>query len=404
MKVALISDQHFGVNDFCSKQHKSISLFYEKIFFPYLDDNKIEYLFDLGDTFDKNAKPDDKLIEWSKHHYFDKLKERNIKTLILRGNHNPRRNFNGRLTDAITSVSHEYNNIQLIDNSSVVSVYGKRILMTPYLDFNNNAISAHRKLAATKDLSDTSVDIIFTHMSFSNYNVFENKKTSGGLLIPSRHLKSIPTPIVSGHYHSKSSTLTPPITYLGAPYALKRGEFNVNRGFHALEVDSLKLTFVKNNFQVFDFICVDSFADLLEKFKEIDLESKFLYIISELTQKSEISKINSYLDKEGHKSVSHLHTVKMVEEFVDELMFQKDYDEALTLLNHSNKILKNNILDLQFAYCVSSIEKYTNKTSNLIFNTALLKSLETAKTPKNLKEVIFKVKHLSHQYVANQQV
>ena len=94
----------------------------------------------------------------------------------------------------------------------------------------------------------------------------------------------------------------------------------------------------------------------------------------------------------------------MVEEFVDELMFQKDYDEALTLLNHSNKILKNNILDLQFAYCVSSIEKYTNKTSNLIFNTALLKSLETAKTPKNLKEVIFKVKHLSHQYVANQQV
>ena len=38
-------------------------LCFMKNIFPYLDDNKIEYLFDLGDTFDKNAKPDDKLIE-----------------------------------------------------------------------------------------------------------------------------------------------------------------------------------------------------------------------------------------------------------------------------------------------------------------------------------------------------
>lgn len=52
MKVLLISDQHFGINDFCIHQHRSIAKFYNETFFPTLISENIKYVFDLGDTFD----------------------------------------------------------------------------------------------------------------------------------------------------------------------------------------------------------------------------------------------------------------------------------------------------------------------------------------------------------------
>ena len=51
MKVLLISDQHFGINDFCIHQNRSIAKFYNETFFPTLISENIKYVFDLGDTF-----------------------------------------------------------------------------------------------------------------------------------------------------------------------------------------------------------------------------------------------------------------------------------------------------------------------------------------------------------------
>ena len=53
MKIALITDTHFGVRSdspaFAKYQYK----FYDDIFFPYLEKNNIKNLIHLGDTVDR---------------------------------------------------------------------------------------------------------------------------------------------------------------------------------------------------------------------------------------------------------------------------------------------------------------------------------------------------------------
>jgi len=53
MKVALITDQHFGGKSDSNTFNDYIEKFYTNQFFPYLKEYKIDIVIDLGDTFDR---------------------------------------------------------------------------------------------------------------------------------------------------------------------------------------------------------------------------------------------------------------------------------------------------------------------------------------------------------------
>ena len=52
MKVAIITDQHFGCRKNSKLFHDYFLKFYNDIFFPYLEENGITTIIDMGDTFD----------------------------------------------------------------------------------------------------------------------------------------------------------------------------------------------------------------------------------------------------------------------------------------------------------------------------------------------------------------
>ena len=52
MKLAIITDQHFGARKGADYIHRYFKKFYDNIFFPYLEKNKIDTIVDMGDTFD----------------------------------------------------------------------------------------------------------------------------------------------------------------------------------------------------------------------------------------------------------------------------------------------------------------------------------------------------------------
>ena len=52
MKVAIITDQHFGARKNSKLFHDYFLKFYNDIFFPYLEENDIKVVIDMGDTFD----------------------------------------------------------------------------------------------------------------------------------------------------------------------------------------------------------------------------------------------------------------------------------------------------------------------------------------------------------------
>ena len=87
MKVALITDQHFGGKQDSQNFLNHIERFYREQFFPYLSENDIDTVIDLGDTFDRRKFVNFNTLEKVRQFYFDVLHERGINLYSIVGNH-----------------------------------------------------------------------------------------------------------------------------------------------------------------------------------------------------------------------------------------------------------------------------------------------------------------------------
>ena len=58
MKVAIITDQHFGCRKGSKLFHEYFKKFYETVFFPTLQREGITTVIDMGDTFDNRRSID----------------------------------------------------------------------------------------------------------------------------------------------------------------------------------------------------------------------------------------------------------------------------------------------------------------------------------------------------------
>ena len=52
MKIAIITDQHFGARKNSKHFHEYFLKFYEDVFFPTIEREGITTVIDMGDTFD----------------------------------------------------------------------------------------------------------------------------------------------------------------------------------------------------------------------------------------------------------------------------------------------------------------------------------------------------------------
>ena len=86
MKIAIITDQHFGARKGADYIHNYFKKFYDDIFFPYLEKNKIDTIVDMGDTFDSRKGIDFAALSWAKDNYFDRLSQMGCTIHTIVGN------------------------------------------------------------------------------------------------------------------------------------------------------------------------------------------------------------------------------------------------------------------------------------------------------------------------------
>ena len=85
MKIAIITDQHFGARKNSKLFHDFFLKFYDDVFFPTLEKEKITTIIDMGDTFDSRKGIDFSTLSWAKNNYYDRLKDYKVYTIV--GNH-----------------------------------------------------------------------------------------------------------------------------------------------------------------------------------------------------------------------------------------------------------------------------------------------------------------------------
>ena len=85
MKVAIITDTHYGARKGSKHIHDYFEKFYKNVFFPSLEEHNIDTVIHMGDIFDSRKAIDLQSLEWSKKVVFEPMKKYRLHAII--GNH-----------------------------------------------------------------------------------------------------------------------------------------------------------------------------------------------------------------------------------------------------------------------------------------------------------------------------
>ena len=66
MKIAIITDTHYGARKGSKHLHEYFEKFYDDIFFPSLEEYGIDTIIHMGDIFDSRKSIDYQSLEWAK--------------------------------------------------------------------------------------------------------------------------------------------------------------------------------------------------------------------------------------------------------------------------------------------------------------------------------------------------
>ena len=136
MKVAIITDQHFGARKNSKLFHDYFLKFYEDVFFPTLEKEGITTIVDMGDTFDSRKGIDLAALSWAKKNYFDRLKEMGITVHTIVGNHTAYyKNTND--INAIDLLLREYDNIKIYSETRPITLGNLSVLLVPWINQEN---------------------------------------------------------------------------------------------------------------------------------------------------------------------------------------------------------------------------------------------------------------------------
>ena len=258
MKVAIITDQHFGARNDSIHFLDYYEKFYSETFFPTLDNNGINTVLILGDTFDRRKYINFYTYKRSREMFFDKLAERNIAVHMLAGNHDTYfKNTND--VNSVDLLLNEYKNINVIDRPATINVNDTSICMMPWIcpeNYDNSMLV----------LENTPANICMGHFEIAGFAMHRGMPSQEGL---SRELFKRFDVVFSGHYHHRSTQDN--IRYLGNPYELTWQDYNDPRGFHLFDLSDRSLEFVENPNVMFHRITYDDKENSITEINNKDL-------------------------------------------------------------------------------------------------------------------------------------
>lgn len=323
MKIAIITDQHFGARNDSLHFLDYYERFYTNTFFPTLEEHGIDTVLILGDTFDRRKYVNFFTLKRAREMFFDKLYAKGIRVHMLAGNHDTYfKNTNE--VNSVDLLLQEYTNIEVISSPKTITVKDTKICMVPWICPENYQESLNV-------ITNTDADICMGHFEIQGFAMYRGMPSQEGL---SRELFRRFDFTFSGHYHHRSSA--DGVYYLGNPYELTWQDYNDDRGFHIFDLGSRNLTFVKNPNVMFHKIVYDDKEESITNITNKDL-SKYINTYVKVVV---VNKTNPYL---FDKFLANLYSVNPIditiaEDFTDltegiENDMIDQAEDTLTILN-----------------------------------------------------------------------
>jgi DNA repair exonuclease SbcCD nuclease subunit len=319
MKVAIITDQHFGARKNSKLFHDYFLKFYNEVFFPTLEREGITTVIDMGDTFDSRKGIDFSALAWAKNNYYDRLRTLGCRVHTIVGNHTTYyKNTND--INSVDLLLREYAHVTVYSEATEVQLDKLKVLFIPWINPENEN-------QTLKCIQKTKTNVAMGHLELQGFRVNSQIIMEHGL--DSKLFEKF-THVYSGHYHTRSTDGR--VFYLGNPYELYWNDVNDTRGFHIFDTETVEHTPVNNPFRMFHNIYYEDTP--YQTFDTREYEDKIVKVI--VRKKSDTKKFEKFIDKLYSSNVSEL---KVVENFEFSGWYDKDsYDnieseDTLSILN-----------------------------------------------------------------------
>lgn len=320
MKVAIITDQHFGARNDSIAFLDFFQKFYDTVFFPTLEEHGITNVLILGDTFDRRKYVNFFALQRAKEMFFDRLINAGISVHMLAGNHDTYfKNTNE--VNSPNLLLQEYNNINVIDKPETIVIDGTPICMMPWICPDNYQESLDH-------MTNTKAEICMGHFEIAGFAMYRGMESHEGISKDTFEKFDL---VFSGHYHHKSDDGH--IYYLGNPYELTWQDFNDPRGFHLFDLSDRGIEFIRNPFSMFNRIEYNDKEQEPIDLDTLDLKDKYVRLI--VVNKTDFYKFDKFIQKLYNKGCHEIKVIEDMSEFNEgELSEEIDLEDTFSVLSH----------------------------------------------------------------------
>jgi len=330
MKVAIITDTHYGARKGSKFLHDYFELFYKNVFFPTLKEHGVETVIHMGDAFDSRKSIDYQSLEWAKRVVFEPLKEYDVHMII--GNHDTYyKNTNDvNSPDLLLQI---YSNVKTYSKATEVNIGGLDILFLPWINQENENETYEL-------IKKTNCKVAMGHLELQGFRVNRQIVMEHGT---DGKLFENFTRVYSGHYHTRSDDGK--VFYLGNPYEMYWTDVNDPRGFHIFDTETLEHTTIDNPYKLFYNIYYEDTNYKL--FNASEFKDKIVKVI--VRKKSKPKDFEKFIDKIHSAGVQEL---KIVENFA----VQESEDFEISEEENTISILNRYIDESEFEYDKTTIK------------------------------------------------
>jgi DNA repair exonuclease SbcCD nuclease subunit len=315
MKVAILTDTHYGAKKGSKHLHDHFELFYKNVFFPALEEHGVKTVIHMGDAFDSRKSIDYQSLEWAKRVVFEPLRKYEVHMIV--GNHD----CYYKNTNHVNSpdlLLKTYPNIKTYSSPTNTKVGGIDMTFIPWICSENHDETMNV-------IKKSKAKVAMGHLELQGFRVNKN-------LIMEEHgldsnIFSKFTKVFSGHYHTRSDNGR--IFYLGNPYEMYWTDVNDPRGFHIFDTETLTHTPIDNHYKLFYNLYYEDTP--YQTFDAREYENKIVKII--VRKKTKAKDFEKFVDKLYTAGIQDL---KIIENFEiqESEDFQVDEEEnTLSILN-----------------------------------------------------------------------
>lgn len=327
MKIAIISDNHFGVRSDNQLFLDYFADFFENQFFPYLRENDIKVVLHLGDFMDRRKFVNFSTLNTVRNRILEPMQDMNIDMHIVPGNHDTYYRNTNDVNSLKELFADRYPNFILHEDPVVLDLDGLEVAMVPWINKQN-------KESIMEFLSTTNAPIVCGHFELDGYEVMRGHRFEGGM--SDSELKRFEM-VLSGHFHNKSSRNN--VHYLGTQYQITFHDLHEKKGFHVLNTENRSLEYIVNPRRMFHQVVYDDekmdIEAALEKMDFSSYENSFIKILV-MNKKSPYT-FDRLLDKLYEQNVQN---ITIVEEQPDTKI---DEDELLDMSQDTLSIINKEV-------------------------------------------------------------